>query len=384
MNPLTISLIGAGSAVFSLQLVSDLCKTPCLTKSTVRLMDIDTSRLEGVHFLATKLRDEFGAALTFEKTTDLESAVRGADFVINTALVGGHAFLEKARAIGEKHGYYRGIDAQEFNMVSDYYTLSNWNQYAYFLKIARLMEETSPNAWFLLASNPVFEGTTLISRETKIKMVGFCHGHYDVEKVAQCAHYSMNDIDWQVAGVNHGIWLTRFRKEEKDLSDYLNEYEKTRKGWKPETPFDLQLSPAAFDMYHFYGVMPIGDTVRNTTWKYHYDREIKMKWYGEPWGGADSPAGWAWYENRLREVVEVIQQLTKGLKNHPSLRLTSVLETKKEKTAKRFLGTGRTDFKPKQPQRRAAHPLYRGDHGPPTWAVHRKHPQPREYRRYCR
>jgi len=331
MNPLTISIIGAGSAVFSLQLVSDLCKTPCLSKSVVRLMDIDTNRLEGVQFLATKLRNEFGAELAFEKTTDLEEAVRGADFVINTALVGGHPFLEKVRGIGEKHGYYRGIDAQEFNMVSDYYTLSNWNQYAYFLKIARLMEDTAPDAWLLLAANPVFEGTTLISRERKIKMVGFCHGHYDVENVARCAGYGMNDIDWQVAGVNHGIWLTRFRKDGKDLSVYLNEYDRSHKAWKPETPFDLQLSPAAFDMFRFYGVMPIGDTVRNTTWKYHYDHEVKMKWYGEPWGGADSPAGWAWYENRLGEIVEVIQQLTRGLKNHPEVKLTTVLETKKKK-----------------------------------------------------
>jgi alpha-galactosidase len=332
-----ISIIGAGSAVFSLQLISDLCKTDSLAGSTVCLMDVDPERLENVHFLSTRLVEEFGADLQFHKTTDLEEAVIGADFVINTALAGGHGFLEKVRAIGEKYGYYRGIDAQEFNMVSDYYTLSNWNQLSFFMHLARLIEEKAPNAWLLLAANPVFEGTTLISRHTKVKMVGFCHGHYDVDVIARCAGYSMNEIDWQVAGVNHGIWLTRFRKDEKDLYGSLEKWETQHPGWKPETPFDLQLSPAAFDMYRFYGRMPIGDTVRNSSWEYHFSEETKKKWYGEPWGGADAPAGWVWYENKLAAIVAIIKQLTSALKTHPELRLSWLIETRKRDVPKEFL-----------------------------------------------
>jgi len=152
-----------------------------------------------VQVLATKFAAEMKTELTFKTTTDLREAIKGSDFVINTALVGGHAFLDKMRAIGEKHGYFRGIDSQEFNMVSDYYTLTNWNQLSYFLQIARTMEELSPDAWLLQAANPVFEGTTLIRRNSKIKMIGFCHGHYDVFEVSEALGGERAKIAWHGA-----------------------------------------------------------------------------------------------------------------------------------------------------------------------------------------
>lgn len=44
----TIGIIGAGSAVFSLGLIRDLCLTERLHGSTVRLMDVDEERLRAV------------------------------------------------------------------------------------------------------------------------------------------------------------------------------------------------------------------------------------------------------------------------------------------------------------------------------------------------
>lgn len=45
----TICLIGAGSAVFSLNVLRDLCLTPNLHGSRIRLMDINPERLEAVY-----------------------------------------------------------------------------------------------------------------------------------------------------------------------------------------------------------------------------------------------------------------------------------------------------------------------------------------------
>lgn len=104
MPSVKIGIIGAGSAVFSLRLVSDLCKTPALYGSLVTLMDIDEERLEAVYILAKRYVEEVGAELKFEKTKNLEDAIIDADFVINTAMVGGHTYLEKVRQISEKYG----------------------------------------------------------------------------------------------------------------------------------------------------------------------------------------------------------------------------------------------------------------------------------------
>lgn len=97
MPGVKISIIGAGSAAFSLRLVGDLCKTKGLSGSLVSLMDIDKNRLDAVHMLAKKFAEEFGSDIRFETTMNLEDSIRDASFVVNTALVGGHSYFEEVR-----------------------------------------------------------------------------------------------------------------------------------------------------------------------------------------------------------------------------------------------------------------------------------------------
>ncbi|RKX86958.1 MAG: alpha-glucosidase/alpha-galactosidase [Spirochaetes bacterium] len=313
MANVKISIIGAGSAIFSLRLVGDICRMEGLSGSLVSLMDIDKERLDAVHALAVRYSKAVGADLKFEKTMDLDASIEGASFVVNTALVNGHSYLEKTREIGERNGYYRGIDTQEFNMVSDYHTLTNTGQLNFFLDVARKVEKLSSNAWLLQAANPVFEGTTLIYRETGAKILGFCHGFHGVDEISKELGLNIGELDWQVAGFNHNLWLTKFSYNGKDAYPILNNWiDEKSKYWKPKDPFNDQLSPVAIDMYKFYGRFPIGDTVRNGSWKYHYNEEVKRKWFGQPWGGADSKEGWAWYQNKVRQTTLDTEKLAKS------------------------------------------------------------------------
>ena len=112
-----IGVIGAGSAVFSLGLVRDLCLKESLSGSTVTFMDVDQRRLEMIHRLASRYADELGADVRFEETLDRRVALREADFVINTA-ARGHDDEEAQRSVGEAHGYYRGVRMNFHNLSS--------------------------------------------------------------------------------------------------------------------------------------------------------------------------------------------------------------------------------------------------------------------------
>lgn len=48
-------------------------------------------------------------------------------------------------------------------------------QFKLALEVARDVEDLSPEAWLLQLANPVFELTTLISRETRVNVIGLCH-----------------------------------------------------------------------------------------------------------------------------------------------------------------------------------------------------------------
>jgi alpha-galactosidase len=334
MANIKIAFVGAGSVRYTLTLISDLCKVNGLNDSFVSLMDIDEERLNAVYNLSKRINYELGANLRIEKTTNLRSAVDGANFVINTALAraegheDGYVQYEIMREVGEKHGYYRGIDSQEFNMVSDYYTLTNFNQLKLSLDIAKEVEKYSPSAYILQTANPVFEITQLVLRKTNAKIIGFCHGYGGVFDIIETLNLDPNKVDWQVAGVNHGIWLNRFLYNGENAYPLLDKWiEENLSKWEPRNPWDAQLSPASVDMYKFYGMLPIGDTCRNGSWKYHYNLETKKKWYGK-FGGIDNEVERPKFYESLRALKRNLIELSKN----NEIRLSDVFpELKREK-----------------------------------------------------
>jgi len=296
-----IAIIGAGSATFAAGIVRDLCVTPGLHGSHVALMDIDARRMGNVAQMAERLNAQLGAGLSFSQTLDRAEALRGADFVLNTAQVGGHDWTEAQRSLAEKHGYYRGA------------RLHDYGQAAFFLEVARDVARLCPNAWLIQSANPVFEGCTLMHRETGVKVLGLCHGHYAYEEVAQVLGLEKDKVSAQVPGFNHWIWMTDFRYEGRDAYPLLDEWIATKaEAYWAETDntrtwSQNQMTRAAIHQYQIYGYMPIGDTPRMVGWWYHTDLATKQRWYGHL-GGFDSEIGWGIYLQEIGRRVERVEQ----------------------------------------------------------------------------
>jgi alpha-galactosidase len=275
-TPIKLTIIGAGSAQFSLTLVRDLCLTQNMTGSTVSLMDIDRDRVEMVQEIATRYTRELDFDLRFDATTSREAALKDADFIINTASVGPHG-----------GGGFASVHNIRF-MVA----------------VAKDAERYCPNAWLLQVGNPVFEGCTAMTRETELKVLGLCHGHYGVYEMAHVLGLEDQDITWQAPGFNHVLFLTHFYYKGQDAYPILDRWIETKSEeyWRTYQPkfYENQMSRAAIQQYKMIGYMPIGDTVRGGGWWYHTDLETKKKWYG-PLGGFDSKAGWALYIKQLEE-----------------------------------------------------------------------------------
>jgi alpha-galactosidase len=330
-----VSLIGAGSAVFSLGMIKDLCLTEGLAGSHVCFMDIDEARLDMVQKLAQRYANELGADLTFESTTDLEACFPDADFVINTASVVGHHESIDRRIIGEKHGYYYGRVG-----VGEY----NYRNMRFMLDVAHKMEAVCPDAWLIQAGNPVFEGSTLLTRETSIKVCGLCHGHYGYRKICDRIGIDWRRVTWQAPGLNHNIWLNHFLYDGKDAYPLVDEWiaSKGETYWEMDsatldvpggsrrTPelaraWDIDMSRGAVHMYRMYGLLPVGDTPRSGGWWYHTDIDTKRHWYGKPWGGQDTHLSWPLYvQNNERRIAEMT-----GLANDPKAKLVDALGTEK-------------------------------------------------------
>ena len=281
-----VTIFGAGSVVFSLGLVKDLCLTKELDDSHVCFMDINEEVLDVIYNLAGRYAEDLGANLTFTKTTDQEAALKDADFVINTATVTHNEyFMQRRRHMTAKLGYfYDGTGMPEYHNLQ------------LMLDVAKDMEKHCPNAWILLAGNPVFEGTTLMTRQTSIKVCGLCHGHYGYAQVARTLGLDPDQVTWQAPGLNHNIWMTDFIYDNEDMYPKLDEWIATEseafweKSAREGKAIPTQMSRAAIHQYKMYGLMPIGDTPRRGGWWYHTDLEARAYWY-DPNGSKDTPAG---------------------------------------------------------------------------------------------
>ena len=302
-----VTIIGAGSAQFAAGIIRDLSVNPSFHGSYVVLMDVDPRRLEMIYRLAVRIAAELKTGMTFKQTMDRVEALKGADFVINTAQVGQHPWTEAQRALAEKHGYYRGARLHDFPQMK------------LFLDVARDMELYCPNAWLIQSANPVFEGCTLMTRETKIKVLGLCHGHYGYHDIARVLGLDLAQVSAQMPGFNHWIWMTDFRYQGQDAYPLLDEWIATQAEgyWATHRPTygDNQMSRAAVHQYKLFGAMPIGDTPRMVGWWYHTDLETKQRWFGHL-GGFDSEIGWEQYLVDMLAEAEKVERVALD-ENHP-------------------------------------------------------------------
>jgi alpha-galactosidase len=319
-----IAIIGAGSGQFSLGLVKDLCLTENLMDSEVSFMDLNPERIDIVYKLAVRYADELGTKMRFEKTQDREQALKDADFVINTASAKTHHAQRRERELTAEHGYYYG----GVNLHAPF------ENFDLMLSVARDVDRICPNAWLIQSGNPVFDGSTLLHRETNARVIGLCHGHYGYLDMCQVLGLDPKRVTWEAPGLNHCIWLTTFQYDGQDAYPILDEWivTKAEEFWRThiaDRTHDKQMSRGTIHQYMLYGLMPIGDTPRTqpttSNWWYHTDLATKKRWFGEPFGGPDTeiarPVYVANLEKKIREMGEAV--------GDPSKRVTEVFGTDK-------------------------------------------------------
>ncbi|GCE29669.1 alpha-glucosidase [Dictyobacter alpinus] len=288
-----ISIIGAGSAVFSLSIIRDLCLTPNLKGSTVCFMDINQERLDAAYNLCARFAAEVDATLHLEKTTDRLEALQGSDFVINTALVGGHEGLRAGWDIARKHGYRFG---GSLHVMHDEPFWNNFYQLQLFDSVIQDILAICPDAWYVQSANPVMGGITHLARKyPQAKIVGLCHGYGEIYEIAKVLGLEDREqLSFEIPGVNHFVWLTKAYYKGENFYHVLDKWIETESEqyWATMDRHG-SLRPKQIDLYQRFGVLPIGDTGSvgggSWGWWYHTDEQTQQRWQEDPedW--------WHWY-----------------------------------------------------------------------------------------
>lgn len=289
-----ICIIGAGSAVFSVNLIKDICVNENFKNATVSLMDVNESRLEAIYGLCTRYTEEMQANIKVIKTTDRREAMQGADFVLNVALDYGHERYKQGIKVAYDNGYRFG---GSLHVLHDEAFFINFYQLRLMESILLDVLDICPNAYYILVANPVQGGVTYLQRKYKdAKIIGMCHGYNGVYRMTNMIGLDKEGVNFEIAGVNHFIWLTSFRYKGQDGYKILDKWLEDNDGRLIPASYDVmnnyfsgadEISLKAVDLYRRYGLLPIGDTASAGGgawgWEYHTDDAIEDKFESKPY-----------------------------------------------------------------------------------------------------
>jgi alpha-galactosidase len=212
--------MGAGSAVFSRQLMMDILLIPDLDGGSFALVDIDPLRLEMAHQLAEKVVALTGKSWTVEASTDRRKVMGGSDYIINFIEVNGLQTVHLDHEIPMKYGIKQciGDTIGPGGIFKALRTGPDW------LDILYDAEELCPDALVLNYTNPMSILTLAALRATEIQVVGLCHSVQGTsEQLARYAEVPHEEMQWRCAGINHNAWFTELTHDGEDLYPLLKE-----------------------------------------------------------------------------------------------------------------------------------------------------------------
>lgn len=203
-----ITFIGAGSFGFTRTLVRDLLTFPSLEASEIALMDIDAERLDFANRAVQRIIEAGQYPATVTATTDRAAALKDADFVIVTILVGSTDIWRHDIEIPMKYGV--DVNVGDTRGVSGIFRALR--TIPVMLDIAKDMERYCPNALMLNYTNPMALLCRAISRETNIQVTGLCHSvQGTAEMLARWIGAPIDEITYTCAGINHTAWYIDYR-----------------------------------------------------------------------------------------------------------------------------------------------------------------------------
>ena len=215
-----IVLIGAGSHVFSQNLITDILSYPELRDSTIALMDIAQEPLELITAFANKIVKQQGFSTKIESTKNRREALQGADYVINTIQVGGLKAMFTDKEIIDKAVVDEAV-ADTIGPGGVFYGARNVPA---ILDICQDMEELCPDAWLLNYSNPMAIITWAINDYTRVKTIGLCHSvPHTAIQLAKYLEVPKEEVSYWVAGINHMAWFLELKWQGKDAYPLLRE-----------------------------------------------------------------------------------------------------------------------------------------------------------------
>ena len=215
-----LTIIGAGSAVFTKNIFTDLMFIDEFKKMDIALVDIDEKRLKISHELLDVIAKKLNASPNIKSYTDRREALVGSDFIQSTIQVGGY---KPSTVIDFDIPKQFGLRQTIADTLGIGGIMRGLRTIPVLVDIGKDIMDLCPNALWLQYVNPMCSNMIAINNACPgIKTVGLCHSvQGTAEMLAKDLNEKIEDIDYLCAGINHMAFYKKFLKKNGDKEEDL-------------------------------------------------------------------------------------------------------------------------------------------------------------------
>lgn len=212
------------------------------------LVDIDEHRLNIVYEFLKRMINRVKAKIELKNSTDIDSVLQGADFVINQIRVGGN----KARLLDETIPLEFNILGQETTGPGGFANALRTIPVVY--DIAKKVERYAPDAYFINFTNPSGIITEMLLNYTKVKAIGLCNVPINFQRFfADLVGVEMEDVFMDYFGLNHLSFVRRVFIKGEDKTEEVFKKAKEKVSDKERKIIDyLNMFPNYYLRYYYF------------------------------------------------------------------------------------------------------------------------------------
>ncbi len=214
------AFIGAGSFVFTRNLVRDLFTFPAFKDCEIALMDIDPKRLSLVKQVCEKIALSMEVNAKITATDSRKEALMNADGVVCTVFNGDIDIWRYDIEIPKKYGVDTNVgDTRSVSGI--FRALRN---IPLMLEICEDIEKYCPNAVFLNYTNPMSMLCKAMQKYSNVTVTGLCHSvQHTIGMLAEWLNVPADEVSYLCAGVNHQAFYLKLEHNGENLYPRLRE-----------------------------------------------------------------------------------------------------------------------------------------------------------------
>ena len=239
-----IAIVGAGSLNWGRSIVVDILLNPDLADAEIRLFDVLPDRLALVHEWSEFALRRLGGKQRIVSSCNLTEALRGATACLSAISVGGDLMWRYDAMHPQLYGIFQPVG----DTTGPGGALRALRHAPAMQNIGRTLAEVGqPNALLLQLTNPLNVLTASLDPIPGIRVVGFCHGYDDTERMIATELFREPE---QQEAIRHNRWRQVLPKIRVELAgnNHFVFADKIQIGERVYTQSELhELTPDIFD-----------------------------------------------------------------------------------------------------------------------------------------